>query len=305
MAKKEFSEKFHNFSDGKVSYIEWNNDSTLPGFQFSHATGFNSLTYKKLLEPLSNDFHIRAIDARGHGFTETEAIPEKMYNWAVYRDDLIRSVENFAEEKGQPIILGGHSMGGATIMQVAAKRPDLVCGLVLIEPVLIPRRNLRLIKIGRKFPIAKIIPFIKEATSRADSTLKRRRKFPNRDMIKKSYKGRGAFTTWNDGFLDDYIDGGTKEDEEFCVLTCHPEWEAATFSSWKHNAMEAIKNINCPITLLQGEIGSTTQEPGIKLLKKQDPNGVFRIIKESSHFLPMEYPEVIQEEIRKIKTRVY
>ena len=67
---------------------------------------------------------------------------------------------------------------------------------------------------------------------------------------------------------------------------------------------EAIKKINCPITLLQGEIGSTTQEPGIKLLKKQDPNGTFKIIDNSTHFLPMEYPEIVQKEIRKIKNRV-
>ena len=99
MKKKQFTKKFHNFGNGNVSYIEWNDDIELPGFQFSHATGFNSLTYRKLLEPLSNEFHIRAIDARGHGFTETEAIPENMYDWAIYRDDLIHSVENFVEEK--------------------------------------------------------------------------------------------------------------------------------------------------------------------------------------------------------------
>ena len=86
MKKEQFTKKIHNFGDGNVSYIEWNDESELPGFQFSHATGFNSLTYRKLLEPLSNEFHIRAIDARGHGFTETEAIPKKMYDWVVYRD---------------------------------------------------------------------------------------------------------------------------------------------------------------------------------------------------------------------------
>ena len=164
MKKKQFTKKFHNFGDGNVSYIEWNDNEELPGFQFSHATGFNSLTYRKLLEPLSNEFHIRAIDARGHGFTETEAIPKKMYDWVTYRDDLILSLENFVEEKGSPIILGGHSMGGATIMQVAASRPELVSGLVLIEPVLIPKKNLNLIKLGRKFPISKFLPFIKEAS---------------------------------------------------------------------------------------------------------------------------------------------
>ena len=68
--------------------------------------------------------------------------------------------------------------------------------------------------------------------------------------------------------------------------------------------MEAIKEIRCPITLLQGKTGSTTSKKGVKLLKKQDPNGIFKVINNSSHFLPMEHPEIIQDEILKIKNRI-
>ena len=64
-----FKKKYHNWGDGKVSYIEWDKDISMPGLQFCHATGFNAQTYKKLLGPLSHLFHIRAEDARGHGFT--------------------------------------------------------------------------------------------------------------------------------------------------------------------------------------------------------------------------------------------
>ena len=134
-----------------------------------------------------------------------------IFDWKIYRDDLIQSVENFVESKGEPIILSGHSMGGASVMQVAAKRPDLVSGIVLVEPVLISKMNLNILKIAKKFPITKSIPFIKEMTSRSDSTLKRRVEFPNKEMILKSYRGRGAFATWEEGFLKDYVDGGTRE----------------------------------------------------------------------------------------------
>lgn len=299
-----FKKKYHNWGDGKVSYIEWDKDISMPGLQFCHATGFNALTYKKLLEPLSDLFHIRAEDARGHGFTETSAIPKTIFDWKIYRDDLIQSVENFVESKGEPIVLSGHSMGGASVMQVAAKRPDLVSGIVLVEPVLISKMSLNILKIAKKFPITKSIPFIKEMTSRSDSTLKRRVEFPNKEMILKSYRGRGAFATWEDGFLEDYVDGGTREFKNKIKLTCDPKWEAATFGSWKHNAMDSIKNISCPITLLQGEIGSTTRSIGVKLLKERDLLGAFKVIKKSSHFLPMEFPEIIQEEIIKIKSRI-
>ena len=299
-----FKKKYHNWGEGKVSYIEWDKDSSMPGLQFCHATGFNALTYKKLLEPLANSFHIRAEDARGHGFTEISAVPNAIYDWKIYRDDLILSVESFVEKKGEAVILGGHSMGGASVMQVAAERPDLVSGIVLVEPVLISELSLNILKLARKFPATKFIPMIKEMTSRSDSTLKRRVEFPNKEMILKSYKGRGAFSTWNKGFLEDYIQGGTKSYKDKIKLTCDPRWEAATFASWKHNAMNSIKKISCPIVLLQGEVGSTTRDIGVKLLKKKDPEGVFKVIKNSSHFLPMEFPEIIQEEVINLNSRI-
>ena len=195
-------------------------------------------------------------------------------------------------------------MGGASVMQVAAERPDLVAGVVLVEPVLISKMNLNILKIANKFPITKSIPVIKEMTSRSDSTLKRRVEFPNKEMIIKSYTGRGAFATWGEGFLEDYIDGGTETINDKIRLTCDPKWEAATFASWKHNAMDSIKKISCPITLLQGEVGSTTRNMGVRLLKKQDPKGEFQIIKSSSHFLPMEFPKIVQQSIIKINSRL-
>lgn len=44
-------------------------------------------------------------------------------------------------EKTGPAVLMPHSMGGTTVFEVAASRPDLVKGLVAIEPVGCPRSN--------------------------------------------------------------------------------------------------------------------------------------------------------------------
>ena len=68
--------------------------------------------------------------------------------------------------------------------------------------------------------------------------------------------------------------------------------------------MSSIKKISCPIVLLQGEVGSTTRDIGVKLLKKKDPEGVFKVIKNSSHFLPMEFPEIIQQEVINLNSRI-
>ena len=53
-----------------------------------------------------------------------------------YRDDVIEWLE---KEAPQGVILGGHSMGGCVALLVAGKRPDLVKGLVLADPVILSK----------------------------------------------------------------------------------------------------------------------------------------------------------------------
>mgnify|MGYP001170263909 CR=1 FL=1 len=293
-----------DWGEGQVSLIETTDNIKKPGLQFAHATGFNALTYKEILEPLSEHFNIRAVDARGHGFTELKANPENMYDWKIYCDDLIRSVEIFANKIGEPIMLSGHSMGAASAIQVAAKRPDLVNGLVLVEPVLMPNAIKRIFRLGRKYPLLKIFPFIKQGMILSESTKKRRRNWKDKEEMFLSYKNKQAFITWPQEILKDYIDGGTEEIKDGVRLTCDPLWEAATFSCWKHDAMGMIKELNCPITLLQGEFNSTTRADGPKQLMERDKEGVHKVIKGASHFLPMEFPEIVRNEIINMKLRI-
>ena len=46
-----FERKKLDWGEGETSFIEIFDNADKPGFQFAHATGFNALTYKELLEP--------------------------------------------------------------------------------------------------------------------------------------------------------------------------------------------------------------------------------------------------------------
>ena len=188
-----FERKTLDWGEGKTSFIEIFDNPDKPGFQFAHATGFNALTYKELLEPLSDDFNIRAVDARGHGFTELEANPQDMYDWKIYCDDLIKSVELFVEKTQKPIILSGHSMGAASAIQVAAIRPDLVSGLVLVDPVLMTNKIKVIFKIAKKQPLFKNFTIIKQGMMMSEATKKRRRDSKDKDEIFNSYKNKLIF----------------------------------------------------------------------------------------------------------------
>lgn len=285
--------------DGAVSFLEWKQGRNQPALHFAHANGFNAMTYRRLLAPLSGRFHIRAWDARGHGGTSLPADPSGHGNWRIFRDDLIRLVENFVAEAGGPVLLGGHSMGGTTSLMVAAERPDLVRGLVLVDPVMVPasaRLAMRLQRLlGRKGgPL-----------SLADGAERRRAVFPDRATMVAAYKGRGAFRTWPEEVIADYVEGGTKDRPDGQVeLACAPRWEAANFRAQDHNIWTDIGRLRCPLTLIYAGPTSTCRAPAPRLLGEHDPAATILRIGQSSHFLPMEFPEAVRREALALDARL-
>jgi pimeloyl-ACP methyl ester carboxylesterase len=114
--------------DGETAGIAFGDPVRPVEVLFLHATGFNAITYQSLLEPLGGQMHVAAIDIRGHGRTKLPANPRRLRSWNRFRDDVIQVLEQIAPTGA---VLGGHSMGATVSLLVAAKRPDLVRGLML------------------------------------------------------------------------------------------------------------------------------------------------------------------------------
>lgn len=285
--------------DGAVSYLEWKGAGPQPALHFAHANGFNAMTYRHLLAPLAGRFHIRAWDARGHGMTSLPADPANHSDWYVFRDDLIRFVENFAAEAGGPVLLGGHSMGGATSLMVAAERPDLVRGLILVDPVMVPRAArlmMRLYRLsGRKGgPL-----------SLAEGAERRRATFADKATMAAAYKGRGAFRTWPQEMIADYVEGGTKPRPEGGIeLACAPAWEAANFRAQGHDIWKALAKLKVPLTLIYAGEGSTCRAPGPERLGRADPKATLLRLGQATHFLPMEFPDIVRREMLALDARL-
>lgn len=285
---------------GILTYLEWPHEQGKSPLHFAHANGFNALTYRRLLNPLSGRFHIRAWDARGHGETLLPADPASHSNWHIFRDDMILMLERFADALGSPVLLAGHSMGATVSLMVAAARPDLVRGLCLVDPVLVPKHIGRILGLIRRFGLK--VPH----AAIADAAERRRAIFPDRAAMLTSYRGRGAFRTWPDDVLRDYIEGGTVDLPDGQVaLTCAPGWEAANFRAQGHDVWEAIERLERPLTLIySGPASSTCRAPGPQLLAACDPGATILRIGQASHFLPMEYPEAVRRELLALDARI-
>lgn len=76
-------------------------------------------------------FELVRYDARGHGQSGGAHVPST-YGWSSLADDAIALLE--ALEPTGPAVLGGASMGAATMLHAAVRRPAAVRALVLVIP---------------------------------------------------------------------------------------------------------------------------------------------------------------------------
>jgi pimeloyl-ACP methyl ester carboxylesterase len=74
------------------------------------------------------DYHVRALDQRGHGDSAWAEPPD--YSYARYAADLAEVVEKFDL---RDFVLIGHSMGGMTSLIYAATHPGRVAKLVMVD----------------------------------------------------------------------------------------------------------------------------------------------------------------------------
>lgn len=94
---------------------------------FGNSLGTDLRVWDILLPLLPKDLRIVRFDKPGHGLSDCPEAPYEM-------DELVRDAENLAEHLGlKDITFVGLSIGGLIGQGLAAKRPDLVKALVLMD----------------------------------------------------------------------------------------------------------------------------------------------------------------------------
>ncbi|WP_374573437.1 alpha/beta fold hydrolase [Phenylobacterium sp.] len=267
---------------GEMAALEFGDAERPVDVVFCHANGFNARTYRSILAPLAADLHVLAIDMRGHGDSSLPPVVEGRTNWHDFRDDLVALLEHL---DGPPVVLSGHSMGGATSLLAEAKAPERVSQLVLFDPVVMSPDIVR-------------APTTEEITRSpmVQGALRRRAVFEDRAAAMAAYKGRGAFKTWTDTQLADYVAAGFRDRGDGQVeLACSPEWEASNFASHAHDPWDAFRQGRAPIRILRAAEGSTCRIEGAEDELAATGRVTIETVPGTTHFLPMERPDVVRE----------
>lgn len=266
---------------GAMAALEFGPSDRPIDIVFSHANGFNARTYRTILGPLAPGLRILALDLRGHGRSELPTPTEGRISWDGLAEDLLALL---AALDVRGAVLSGHSMGGTSSLLAAARAGGRVRSLVLFEPVLLPPGASEAYRRGEA------------AASPMEVAARRRRAvFASRQDALAAYTGRGAFKSWSPDQLADYVADGFRDRSDGQVeLSCTPDWEASNFGAHAHDPWPVLRAPPCPIRILRAEQASTSASLTPHLDELVAAGLRIETVAGTSHFLPMERPQVVR-----------
>jgi len=138
--------------------------------------------------------------------------------------------------------------------------------------------------------------------------LKRRRDWASPDAMIARFVGRDPFTHWQPDVLRAYAEYGLLPNGDGYTLACSPEVEAQTYMSARLaqnvDIYDAVAQIDLPVRVLRAATGQTEspndlmKSPTAPDLASQFRRGDDIVLRDHSHFIPMESPEIVARHIR-------
>ena len=114
----------------RLHFADWGGEGR-PTLLLLHGDMRTSRSWDAVARELRGDFHVLALDMRGHGDSDW---PESGYTFAQRVDDL----EAFADAVGlRGAATAAHSTGGVVATLLAERRPDIFSRLMLLEPMVV------------------------------------------------------------------------------------------------------------------------------------------------------------------------
>jgi pimeloyl-ACP methyl ester carboxylesterase len=246
---------------------------------FSHANSFGASTYKVLFKSLrSRGFQVKAIEKYGHA-----ADYPVSDNWPRVVQQLVDFTETVVDKTGEPVWLVGHSLGGFLSLMAAARRPELTCGVVLIDsPILGGWRS-------KALGLAKTTQLVGSISPGVVSR-KRRNSWPTLDDALAHFRHKKAFARWDPEVLLDYVTHGTVEQDGKRVLAFDRDVETAFYNTLPDNLDRLLARhpVQCPVTFIGGNESAEMKQVGMTMTEKVTEGRTMML--DGTHLFPMEKP---------------
>ena len=253
---------------------------------FAHANGYPPEGYQEFIQPLSKEYEI--IASKYRPLWENQS-PKTVKSWHTFADDLIR----FMDEKGLQNVIGmGHSMGGTISSIAAMKRPDLFEQLILIDPVIFPKKYNLWTKFLPNSLLKRIIPIAKASTKRRDQ-------WNNKQEVFDSWRTKRVFKRFTDSVLNDFVNAAIVPNPQGGVTLAYPKaWETQVYLTAPYIFSDLVK-MKKPMTVIKAEYTDVISDGLWKEWQQKQPATTFIEYKDAGHLIPMEYPVPLAETILK------
>lgn len=258
--------------------LPWGNPEGQTLF-FLHANSFSAKMYHPFLKDLAADHQVWSPDIPGHGESTWNG---RIQRWEDLADHFILQLERTSPTK--PMVAMGHSLGGIVIMIMAIKRPGWFEKIILLDPVLLPKRIIGAMRILNLLSLTHIIPLAKAA-------VKRRNNFPSRASALEHYAKKNVFSRLEPRFLEAYVETCLHEnDQGIFQLSCAPQLESSIYQSIPVNVWSLPGKLPIPALFIIGSSSDTVNHRGRTRLKRTRGNHIVKSI-DAGHLFPFEKPD--------------
>jgi pimeloyl-ACP methyl ester carboxylesterase len=124
LAQPGYQDKFITVNNLRIHYLDWGSADKQP-FIMLHGIGRVAHSFDHIAPRFKNDYHVFAIDMRGHG--DSGWSPEGAY----LVEDYVKDLEGFVDQLNlRNLVLLGNSTGGRVVQVYAGMHPDRVARLI-------------------------------------------------------------------------------------------------------------------------------------------------------------------------------
>ena len=228
-------------------------------------------------------FRVEAVEKFGHDprYPVTNNWPHLVQQLSDFLTPLVA--------KNGPLFLVGHSLGGILSMMAAAKHPELVRGVVLLDSPMLGGWKAKLLKVGKHVPGAEVF-------SPASISRKRRTTWANEAEVLEHFQHKKVFAKWDPQVLQDYVKYGTQNEKTpqgtRRVLSFDRDVESAIYNSLPDHLEAYFKRhpLKCKTALIGGLQSRELKKVGLDFSHRITHGRVMKI--DGTHLFPMEHPLV-------------
>lgn len=241
-----------------------------------------------LVAPFLNEFHVVAVDQRGHGLTDK---PDSGYEFPSFSDDATGIIESLGLKQ---TLLVGHSWGGNVGMQLAADYPQLLSGLVCIDGGIID-------------PSAKPGATWEETEKALTPPDFASMKLTWETFLNRAKKW-GSYLQWSEHAEDFLKNNFEVQPDGYVVPRLQREKHMRIVRAiWDQRVSRLYPDITCPVLLMPARRNNPseserswqeTKEIEVERAMKLMPNARMVWMEDSVHDVPIQRPEEVAQVIK-------